>query len=207
MKKIQAPSFSEELQAQSVGILEEYRYDDLAFCDEETEVDYVQKEFYECRFTNVHLTGRMHACLFADVIFEECDLSNCDLRECVFHRCIFKKCRLTGIDLSFGTFCDVVFQHCQCAYANLNGTKWERCLLDSCMFRESAIHELKWKDLNIHACDLTGSEFFHTKLAGLDLSDSNIEGITVELKDLRGLIVNSMQAVSLSQLLGLIINE
>lgn len=45
-----------------------------------------------------------------------------------------------------------------------------------------------------------------TSLSGIDLSDSNVEGIGIQLEDLRGTIVSPIQAVDFSKLLGLVIN-
>lgn len=45
-----------------------------------------------------------------------------------------------------------------------------------------------------------------TSLSGIDLSDSNVEGLGIQPENLKGAIVSSMQAVDFSRLLGLVIN-
>lgn len=113
MKKRMCPSLSEDMHEMQWDMLEGYRSDNCLFCDQEVKINEVQKEFFECEFRNMHFEGKMHACLFADVIFDSCDLSNCDLSESVFRRCEFHKCRLTGIDLSICTFQDVLIKGSQ----------------------------------------------------------------------------------------------
>ena len=46
---------------------------------------------------------------------------------------------------------------------------------------------------------------FETNLKGIDFTTSNIEGIVVSIKDLKGAIVSEMQAIELAKLLGIII--
>lgn len=207
MKKRMKPSMHEELQEMQFEGIEGYRNDDCLFCNQDIHVHEVQKEFYECRFQNVHIDGMMHACLFADVIFDHCDLSNCDLSECVFRRCEFHNCRMTGVDLSICTFQDVLLQESQCMYANLNGTNWKNSEWMNTLLQEASLHDLKWNALIIHECDFSGCEIMHTSLNELDLRTSLIEGIAVDPNDLKGCIVNVQQALSLAQLLGIVIKE
>ena len=49
------------------------------------------------------------------------------------------------------------------------------------------------------------SQFFKTKLNKIDFTTCNISGITVDINDLKGMIVNEYQALELSNLLGIII--
>ena len=52
---------------------------------------------------------------------------------------------------------------------------------------------------------LIRAQFVKTPLKNIDLSTSNIEGILIKIQDLKGLIVNDIQAIQLSKLLGIII--
>ena len=55
-----------------------------------------------------------------------------------------------------------------------------------------------------HGSNFQGADFFRTPLKGLDLSDCQIQGITVSesLPELRGLKINPGQAVDLVPLMG-----
>lgn len=92
-------------------------------------------------------------------------------------------------------------------YANMNGTKWTNCEWEDSLLPQASIHDVKWKEMTIHECDLSGCEIMHASMKGMDLRTSVIDGIAVDLKDLKGCIVNYEQALSLAQLLGIIIRE
>ena len=58
------------------------------------------------------------------------------------------------------------------------------------------------KKIFFKEADLTQAQFFKTSLNGIDLSDSIIEGIAVSIEDIKGAIINEMQATDLLYLLG-----
>jgi len=68
-----------------------------------------------------------------------------------------------------------------------------------------SLRELKWKDSVWENCMLQGSEWQFTPMKGLDLTSCEISGIAVDLGNLRGLQVTSLQALELCSLLGLVI--
>ena len=59
-----------------------------------------------------------------------------------------------------------------------------------------------WKIKN---CCLKSAELYNTPLKGVDLTDCDIGGITVEMGNLRGAIVREDQAVMLAKLMGLVV--
>ena len=71
--------------------------------------------------------------------------------------------------------------------------------------QNSSISETKFKNVKFIENNLTNSQLFKTKLKEVDFTSCNIEGITVGLEDVKGMIVNDMQALELSKLLGIII--
>ena len=50
--------------------------------------------------------------------------------------------------------------------------------------------------------DLTRAQFFKTSLKGIDLSNNKIEGIAITIEDIKGAIIDQLQAVDLLYLLG-----
>ena len=107
MKKIIEPSFSNTLVEMQLCDVVENRTENALFQSNIVEKSFAQVEFYECEFKHVTMHGKMQGCLFVDVIFEHCDLSNTSFEESVFRRCVFRNCRMTGIDMSLCTFTDV----------------------------------------------------------------------------------------------------
>ena len=65
--------------------------------------------------------------------------------------------------------------------------------------------DCRFERVEFTECDLTLAEFFGTRLRGLSFADSDIRGIRVrelESFELKGLKINSLQAVELARLLG-----
>lgn len=204
MKKITRPSFSEEvLPAEINKITLEQRTDNHSFIDEECSLDLHLHEFFECTFTRMTFHGLMKRMEFADVIFDHCDFSNLDLQECVFRRVEFISCRLTGSDMSGCQFHDTLMNACQAGYLNCNTANLQNVSWQNCIFTEGAFMMMKIKNLEIEACDFSGSEWNDTKMNDLDFSDSIIDGILVNAENLKGIIVNPDQAVAMAKLLGI----
>jgi uncharacterized protein YjbI with pentapeptide repeats len=206
MKKISEPSFTEECAPSTIKKeLDEKRTDNCAFMDEDCTLSLNMHEYFECTFTRITFHGDMNKMEFADVIFEHCDLSNIEMQECVFRRVIFRHCRLMGCDMSSCQFHDVVMDSCQGGYLNLNGANLHDVAVKECVFTEASFAMMKIKDFRIKECDFTSSEWMDTKMKDLDFSDSIIDGIAVNPENLRGVIVNSEQAVAMAKLLGICI--
>ena len=63
------------------------------------------------------------------------------------------------------------------------------------------------KNIYLKNSDLTKSQFYKTSLKNIDLSESNIAGISVTLEDIKGAIINQFQAIDLLYLLGVKVKE
>jgi uncharacterized protein YjbI with pentapeptide repeats len=62
-----------------------------------------------------------------------------------------------------------------------------------------------FKDTKLKECVFVNAEFLDTPLSGLDFSDSDISGFTVNPENLRGSVMNQIQAAACAQLLGIIV--
>lgn len=205
-KPLSAPQFSSEPEASRLaGKRAGVRYDNLSFQQETCAKNLAQTEFYECRFQEIVFTGSGRGCLFADAVFEGCDFSNCDFSETVFRRVRMIRCRLTGTDLSRGTFQDFEADSCKADYINLSGSHFKNALLKDCILAHGALSDCRMEQYATAHSDYTECEFLHTALAGIDFSDSELAGISVCAEDLKGVIVNASQAVSCAEMLGIII--
>lgn len=69
----------------------------------------------------------------------------------------------------------------------------------------SSIQEATLKEFYTQDCNWNGSSFFRTTLNGIDFRTSQIEGIVVQIEDVKGCTVTPMQAVDLAELMGLIV--
>ena len=75
--------------------------------------------------------------------------------------------------------------------------------MENTNLQSSSMNEVTWKNIAFLECDLNKSELVRTKLKGIDFSTCEFNGITVNISDLNGAIVNEFQALELSKLLGL----
>ncbi|MEG1537263.1 MAG: pentapeptide repeat-containing protein [Clostridiales bacterium] len=89
-------------------------------------------------------------------------------------------------------------------YANCFHTVWENCSINNCTFKEAFFSESRLKKLKLQEINFSNTDFFRTALKDIDLSACTIEGIMVSdtFQELKGLKINSAQAVTLVHLLG-----
>ncbi|MBQ1531981.1 MAG: pentapeptide repeat-containing protein [Solobacterium sp.] len=198
------PKFSEEPAGAKLSETgRQIRIENLKFEDETCERSLNMKEFYECTFHNVRFTKDMKNCLFADAVFDHCDFSNISMNNTVFRRVRIRTCRMMGTELAGAVMQDTVMEGCQGSYLNLNGSKLKRVTLKDMILEQAGMSMVEHSDISIENCNFTKSEWIDTKMNGLDLSDSQVDGIMVDPENLRGLTVNEEQAVAFAELLGL----
>lgn len=157
--------------------------------------------FIDCKF----LKGQ-----FADIIFNHCDLSNINFSGSHFTRVEFNGCKLTGTNFSDASFSHVLFKECRGEYINLSGSKQRNTLYQQCILRGGAFDNCLFNEVGFDASHLIEAEFYHTSLKGIDLSNSQIDGLRttpISGSELRGTIVNSFQAVELIRMLGITIKD
>lgn len=163
-------------------------------------------EINQCYFQDgIYAESSWKQVSFVDCIFENCDLSNSDFSDSNFVRVQFKNCKLTGCNFSNTTFYHVSMQECIAPYANFAMAVWKTVEVNHCNFQSSSMQEMKLENIVLENTNLTLVQFFHTRLSGLNLTTCQIEGIVVEIADLKGAIVTEYQAMLLSKLLGIVI--
>ena len=93
------------------------------------------------------------------------------------------------------------------AYINFSEANFRDVKIEKTNLQSSSMNEITWKNVIFSECDLNQSEFVRTQLKGIDFSTCEFYGITVNIGDLNGAIVNEFQALELSKLLGLKIKK
>lgn len=204
MKGIREPSFYMEPEEAELDVLHGGgRHNNLCFSGGECGFPLRQSSFYECRFDHTVLRTDLSECLFADVVFSHCDFSGAVLTKTEFRRVRFENCRMGGADFSKAVFRDTAVINCQCRYINFSSSVWRDSGFDSSLFDEEYFSDIRFEGMAVQKCSFAQTEWLHTPMAGLDMSDSVIDGISVTPQDLRGLTVNESQAVACVGLLGL----
>lgn len=205
---IQKPKLSLVLEEYKQEEFESDRISDLIFGEKIECEELTQSTFDSCLFNETDFSGKnLEKCAFIDCIFTKCDFSNQDMTECNFRRCEFRQCKLVGTDLSKSIFNDCLLLENAARYSNFSGCRMQNCLFECCNMDLSAFNEAVLKKVEISRCSWSECEFIHTSLKDLDFSDSVLEGITVYPTDLKGIIVNSDQALNLVSILGIKIKD
>ncbi|HAV19277.1 MAG TPA: hypothetical protein DCX18_08770, partial [Erysipelotrichaceae bacterium] len=99
------------------------------------------------------------------------------------------------------------FENCKENYMNLARTQLRTVSFEACDLSEAYLSECTFKNTEFSDCQLRRSEFLHSSLNDIDVSSCAIEGIRINLQDLRGAIINEEQAVLLVGLLGVHMKE
>lgn len=153
----------------------------------------------ECQFKSAQLS---------DVRFENCDLSNTSFAESSLHRVEFVSCKLMGTNLSETTLNHVSMVHCSGMYINLSMSKMSQTSFRACDLRQASFNNCRLNaSIELPDSTLLEADFSHTLLRGIDLRTARINGIVLNIADLRGAIVNSLQAMDLLPLLGVVIED
>lgn len=163
------------------------------------------ESFDTCLFTGIDFTGNF---TLTNINFYDCRLENCDLSNLTFsgrgfHRCIFKNCKLIGTNFYDSALTDVQLIDVNGLYLNFANCEFKNTLITNSNLKGCNIIESKTKDVYLQQVNLTEAEIYHTNLNDIDFSTSDIEQITIDLPSLKGIKVNSFQAMSLAGLLGI----
>lgn len=177
----------------------------LRFAKQREELwDFSYKSITNCTFSSMQFNAcKLKTTHFTDVRFENCDLSNISFAESALFRAEFVSCKLLGMNLSETVLNHILMKDCNARYLNLSMSKINQARFSACDLRNSDINDCKLASVAFDNCELIESEFSHTPLRGIDLSDSHIEGIRLNLPDIRGAIVSPAQAMELTGLLGI----
>ena len=77
--------------------------------------------------------------------------------------------------------------------------------MKDCNLKEASLYKIKQKNLILKNCDLEKVDVFETNLENLDIRTCNINQIKIDIKSMKGLIVNEEQALALAKFLQIII--
>ena len=148
---------------------------------------------------------------------EKLQLSNCEVEHCDFSGaqmekahtdcCQISDCRLLGANFNETRFDNVVLTGCLADGAWFSKAKFRAVRFVNCSLRAADFEGADLSGVRLKDCDLSGATLTGAKLAGTDFRGSTIDGLAVTAADLRGAIFTSAQAVQVSALLGIVIEE
>lgn len=140
-----------------------------------------------------------------DVRLEKTNGANSSFKATYFNRVVITGCRLTGAQLSEGSFRNVVFSNCKLdlvtfRFAKLIDVQFEDCILIDADFQGAELERVSFD-----RCDLQSVQFSQAKIKNLDLSGSRIEGIKIAPDQLKGVTIDYSQIIDIVKLLGVTI--
>lgn len=213
LKKIQKPKINSNLEViDNVDELLQLIEDDEKIYDKLIEnidipsIDESRLSFDSCIFRNVTFDN----CTFRyidllDVVFEKCDLSNIDFSEGSIFRTEFVNSKMIGSKIEDASLKDCLFKSVLGDYSSFSFSKFNKVNFESSSFVSSIFMEVKNKYMNFDDCDFKKSVFSRTFLEGVNLANSEIDGIEIGIPELYKAKVNASQGLELIKLMGLIV--
>jgi uncharacterized protein YjbI with pentapeptide repeats len=172
-------------------------------------LDHIQAEAFswiETVFTQVSFReARLARLEILDCEIQEVDFSNCELERANITRVQFKNSKLLGLNARFASFNDVVFKDCNLNLADFGKARFQKVSFENCLLQDLQLSGASFKQVRFQNCDLKGLDLSDVIHQQLDLRSSRIEGFRAGLKELKGLIMDSEQALSLVHLLGIVV--
>jgi uncharacterized protein YjbI with pentapeptide repeats len=173
-----------------------------------SEFDFSKLRWSDVVFENCRFTGcDFRKSEFVNVVFKKCDLSNSNFSDSYFHKIDF-----TGVKAVGAYFIDCVVEEVKIIGSNFSFVNFTKTKFKSCTFNETDMHEGVLSDcsLKTFAFDtvkLYKADFYKTMLKGIDLRTCDISGIVVSdtLQELKGAVVELIQAAELAKKIGIII--
>ena len=157
-----------------------------------------------CRFKNVIFKNCSFENLdLIDTTFENCDLSNINFSNSGIHRTEFINCKLVGTRFEESNIKDVLIMDSIGRYSNFSFSKLNGVNIINSDFNEVIFQEVSHKKLSLEKSSFINAYFNKTSLNKVDLTTCEIDGINVNIEDISGAIVTSMQALHLTKLLNL----
>ncbi|MDR0897966.1 MAG: pentapeptide repeat-containing protein [Oscillospiraceae bacterium] len=143
-----------------------------------------------------------------DCLLDGCDLAGARLPGSTFRRVRLNRCRGVGLSLPDARLHHVAFADCRMDYLNLGGAELHDARFTDCAMPQCACLDARFEAVRFARCHLQGAEFYGTALKGVDLRDSQIDGIGVRgAAELNGAVVTPLQACELAGLLGLVVRD
>ena len=159
-------------------------------------------------FKNVVLSRtKMREAVFDDVRFTSCDLSGADWSGGQLSRVEFLSSRLTGFVGAEGHFKDVLLRGCKLDYAIFQTAKLTRCHFEKCDLSQATFDGATASHVTFRDCNLSNARFIRARLADVDLRGSRIDGLEINLEELRGLRVDLSQTPEIAALTGVVIED
>lgn len=138
-----------------------------------------------------------------DVRAEITDLSGADWKKARLRRVEFIDCRLLGVQWLEAQLEDGLFRGCNLENAVFAGSTFEAACFEDCVLRGALFDGADLSGVVFRRCDLSHVDLREAKLCEADFRGSQIDGIQLSPRELRGAIIDPIQAVQVAGLFGI----
>jgi uncharacterized protein YjbI with pentapeptide repeats len=164
--------------------------------------------FEQAQLRRVHfMQTRLNRLRLSDVRIEACDFSGATWEKPRLRRSEFIGCRLMGVQWIEAQLDDVVFKDCTLEGAVLVNATCKAVRFEKCILRGAFLEESDLSGVVFAQCDLTNASLRESTMQEADLRGSILNGVQANAKDLRGAIIEPGQAIQVVGLLGVTVLE
>lgn len=217
MKKIMAlklikPSISKHLtliKPEELLIEDEAYFTDLHIQDGFLEEARAKALYFKsCIFENVtFIDVTFDGLELSSCIFKNCDLSRVQANRAIVQKTEFVDCKMTGSVFSEAAFNDVSIENAIGDYFTARYAEFKNTRFSGCKFIGSDFNDSKFTKVEIEHSDLSKSSFTGVHLNGMDLRTNKLDSLSLRLEDLKGSKVTTLQALELTRLLEIVIED
>ena len=170
--------------------------------------DFQEEEIDSVIFQNIHFQD----CTFErvewiDVLFDNCDLSNLHFDNNLFTRVIFKNCKMMGTTFVDASFENVKWSSCNASYSNFASSIFFNGWIEKSNFNDTNFSMIKIHQFHLEDVTLRNSEWLETSLKDIDFSKADISSCHFDLSSVKGMIIDSSQAMFLVGMLDVKVKE
>lgn len=161
--------------------------------------------FDNCVFENCTFVADIKNCTFFNTKFSKCEMSNIMFMSVGFHSCLIEKCHMVGINYVDTKIknTDILGNHMKLSI--LSHTYLDKCIFKDINMSSSSFDGVYFDENTFEEVDMREAEIYNTDMAGVDITGCNIDGIKIQPDNVRGMIVNEVQAIELINILGVVI--
>ena len=137
-----------------------------------------------------------------DVAVEKSNLNNARCERAHLRRVRFMRCRLAGLSLSEADCRETLFRDCKAGFLRLDRARIKNVRFEDCELTDADFGAAELDHVVFLNCVLTNADFTQAKFSSVDVRGSTLDRIKIEPNQLRGLIIDPLQALTLVTLLG-----
>lgn len=160
--------------------------------------------FEECQLKQVDLSySQLSNLELLDVRCTDCNIANAQWSPAILQRVELLGCQITGLACIEAEIQDTHFKDCNGKFAQFRFSSFKHVCFENCDFSDADFQGADLTGATFINCNLKHVEMSGAKLAGVDLRSSQLDGMHVGLKELKGATINPPQAIALVQSQGI----